>query len=231
MMRIQKFLSNYGFCSRRQAEEYIKQGKVVLNGNVVKELGTKINVESDTIFVDGTKIKIKKTPPIYIALNKPKGYISSCKHKGQKTVIDLINIKERVYPVGRLDKDSTGLIILTNDGTLHHKLSHPSFNHQKEYEVVVDKSIKDSDLKKMAEGIVLDEKKTRPAKVSRIDASSFMITLQEGRNRQIRRMAEALNFKVVSLKRVRIESIKLDRLQPGKFRFLSDREVNKIIKK
>ena len=231
MMRIQKFLSNYGFCSRRQAEEYIKQGKVVLNGNVVKELGTKINVESDTIFVDGTKIKIKKTPPIYIALNKPKGYISSCKHKGQKTVIDLINIKERVYPVGRLDKDSTGLIILTNDGTLHHKLSHPSFNHQKEYEVVVDKSIKDSDLKKMAEGIVLDEKKTRPAKVSRIDVSSFMITLQEGRNRQIRRMAEALNFKVVSLKRVRIENIKLDRLQPGKFRFLSDREVNKIIKK
>ena len=224
-MRIQKFLSSVGFCSRRKAEEYIEKGLVKLNGDVVKELGTKIDKQKDILIVDGEKIENKKEALIYIALNKPKDCISSCvrdKHKNEKIILDLVDIKERVYPIGRLDKDSTGLILLTNDGAMHHKLSHPSFNHEKEYEVVLNKNIENGDLKKLKNGVLLNGKKTRKAKVKKVSKNSFIITLKEGRNRQIRRMAEAINKKVINLKRIRIGNIKLKelKLKKGEYCFI-----------
>ena len=135
-MRLQKFLAHAGVCSRRKGEEYILEGRVRVNREVVNSLGTKINPESDHVEVDGKPVAIAHDKKkIYIALNKPRGVVSSCSHAGEKIVLDLIDINERVYPIGRLDKDSLGLLLLTNDGELHNRLSHPSFDHEKEYVV------------------------------------------------------------------------------------------------
>ena len=139
-MRLQKFLSRAGICSRRKGEEYIKAGWVKVNGEVVTELGIKVDPERDAVEVDKDAIR-SDSKPTYIALNKPRGYVSSCHQQNEKIVLDLLDISERVYPIGRLDKDSTGLLLLTNDGRLHHRLSHPSFNHEKEYEVTVAKPL------------------------------------------------------------------------------------------
>ena len=142
VMRLQKYLSAAGFCSRRRGETYIREGHVTVNDHTVTELGTKVDPETDRVTVDDTPIVMDQNT-VYIALNKPKGYITSCSRNfpDEKIVIDLLDIPERVYPVGRLDKDSTGLLLLTNDGRLHHRLSHPSFDHEKEYEVQVDRPI------------------------------------------------------------------------------------------
>jgi len=229
-MRLQKFLASAGVCSRRAGEELILSGLVKVNGKPATELGTRVNPEKDIIEVRGKNVTIQEEY-IYIALNKPAGYVTSCSHPGEKIVLDLVEVGARIFPVGRLDKDSTGLLILTNDGRIHHKLSHPSFDHEKEYEVTLKKEIRDSDLKQMATGIIIEDKKTRPARVIRLSANSFNITLKEGRNRQIRKMAEALGHNVMRLHRIRFSDIRIGNLEPGRWRYLSSHEKTFLLKK
>ncbi len=228
IMRLQKFLSAAGFCSRRRGEELIVSGGVRVNGVVVKELGTKIDPEKDIVEVGGNRIEAKNKL-IYIALNKPKGYITTCSRDRGKIVIVLIDIPERVYPIGRLDKDSSGLLLLTNDGRLHNILSHPSFDHEKEYEVLVSRPVDDESINKMASGIHLSEGRTRPALVKRISSDKFRIVLKEGRNRQIRRMVEKVGNRVRELKRIRISNIRLGGLKEGCWRYLTEKEKKELL--
>jgi len=227
-MRLQKFLSSAGVCSRRKGEEFIVAGKVSVNGKIITELGTKIDPARDQVEVDGQVIK-PTDEFIYIALNKPGDYVTSCSHPGEKIVVDLVDISERIYPVGRLDKDSTGLLLLTNDGRIHHRLSHPSFDHEKEYDVSVARPISDGALQKMRAGLPLMGTRTRPARVARISARRFRIVLQEGRNRQIRRMVRKVGNKVTRLQRIRVAGIKLGKLASGKWRHLSQSEKESLL--
>ncbi|MDY6904722.1 MAG: pseudouridine synthase [Thermodesulfobacteriota bacterium] len=227
-MRLQKFLSAAGVCSRRRAETYIKEGKVKVNGQVVTQLGTKVAPETDIVEFQGTRV-LPAADKIYIALHKPAGYVSSCLQKQEQTVMELVKIPGRFYPVGRLDKDSTGLLLLTNDGRLHHRLSHPSFDHEKEYDVTVAQPFDDSALAAMRKGIRLSGKKTRPAKVKRIAARRFSITLQEGRNRQIRRMVNKLGNEVVTLHRTRISAVRIGNLPEGGWRHLTEAEKQALL--
>jgi 23S rRNA pseudouridine2605 synthase/23S rRNA pseudouridine2604 synthase len=228
-MRLQKFLSTAGVCSRRKGEEYIKAGWVAVNGEVITELGSKIDPNTDRVTVQGKLIEAAPGPLIYIALNKPEGYVTSCEHPGEKIIMDLIDIEERVYPVGRLDKDSTGLLLLTNDGRLHHALSHPSFDHEKEYDVTVSAPIPEGALRKMAKGLPMMGRTTRPAQVKRISPKRFRIVLKEGRNRQIRRMVRKVGGQVIRLNRIRISNIKLGRLAEGKWRYLTENEQKTLL--
>jgi len=222
-MRLQKFLSQAGVCSRRHGEQYILAGRIAVNGRVVAELGTKVDPVQDRVEVDGRPVQLTQTL-IYIALNKPRGYVTSCRQPDEKLVVDLVDIPQRVYPVGRLDKDSSGLLLLTNDGRLHHRLSHPSFDHEKEYIVAVDRPIADGALSRMARGMPILGAPTRPAAVKRLTPNRFRITLQEGRNRQIRRMVRKVGHRVTRLQRVRIANITLGRLAPGSWRHLTAKE-------
>jgi 23S rRNA pseudouridine2605 synthase/23S rRNA pseudouridine2604 synthase len=228
-IRLQKHLAQAGVCSRREGERLILDGRVSVNGKVVTELGTKVEPETDRISFDGKPVAGGEQA-VYILLNKPPGVISSCRHRGGKIVLDLVDIAERVYPVGRLDKDSEGLLLLTNDGRLHLSLSHPSFDHEKEYEVTTTRTLSDEDLRQMASGIRLSGRVTRPARVRRISARKFRIVLQEGRNRQIRRMLGRLNHEAVRLKRVRMASLRLGALPLGSWRHLSAKEKESLFK-
>jgi 23S rRNA pseudouridine2605 synthase/23S rRNA pseudouridine2604 synthase len=228
-IRLQKFLSGAGICSRRKGEEYIKAGWVKVNGKIVTELGVKVDPHQDVIEVDSDAIR-SDTPPVYIALNKPRGYVSSCYQPNEKIVLDLLDIAERVYPIGRLDKDSTGLLLLTNDGHLHQRLSHPSFNHEKAYEVTVAKPLPEGALRKLADGLPMMGTRTRPARVKRISGRRFRIILQEGKNRQIRRMVRKVGNQVVDLKRIRIANIELGRLPIGRWRHLTKNEIDVLFK-
>jgi len=228
-MRLQKYLSAAGICSRRQGEEYIQDGRVKVNGITVTQLGTKVDPETDRVEVDGKPIELKQDP-VYIALNKPKGFVTSCSHPGEKIVMDLVEIPERIYPIGRLDKDSTGLLLLTNDGGLHHRLSHPSFDHEKEYDVTVSKVIPDGALRRLAKGLPLMGSKTRPAEIERISSKRFRIILKEGKNRQIRRMVRKVGNQVTRLKRIRVSNIKLGRLTEGTWRYLTVKEQKMLLK-
>ena len=227
LMRLQKFLSAAGVCSRRRGEDYIQAGRIQVNGEVVQMLGTKIDPESDRVLVDGKPVSLEKRS-VYIALNKPVGYVTTCEQPGDRIVMDLINIPERVYPIGRLDKDSTGLLLFTNDGRLHHRLSHPSFDHEKEYEVTTAQPIPEGALRKMAEGLPLMGSVTRPAKVRRLSPTQFRITLREGRNRQVRRMVRKVGGHVAALRRVRVASVRLGSLAEGAWRHLTEREISDL---
>lgn len=227
-MRLQKFLSAAGVCSRRRAELYIKEGQVRVNGEVVTRLGTKVSSETDVVEFRGARVRLA-SEGIYIALHKPAGFVTSCFQEQERTVMELVDIPGRVYPVGRLDKDSTGLLLLTNDGRLHNRLSHPSFDHEKEYEVTVARPIDDSALAAMRKGIRITGKKTRPARVKRISARRFRIILREGRNRQIRRMVNKLNNKVLALHRIRIATIKIGNIPEGGWRYLTDAEKRELL--
>ncbi len=201
----------------------------MVNGQTVIELGKKVDPENDLVAVDNSPVQ----PPgqlIYLALNKPPDYVTSCSHPGEKIVLDLVDVPQRVYPIGRLDKDSTGLLLLTNDGRLHHKLSHPSYDHEKEYDVSVAKPISDGALRKMAAGLPMMDTHTRPARVRRTSARRFRIVLQEGKNRQVRRMVRKVGNQVLGLKRVRVAHIKLGRLAPGEWRHLAHHEKTELIK-
>jgi 23S rRNA pseudouridine2605 synthase/23S rRNA pseudouridine2604 synthase len=228
-MRLQKYLSAAGVCSRRKGEEYIVAGRVSVNGKTVTELGSRVDPDRDAVAVDNAPVSLSGER-IYIALNKPKGVVSSCGQKRTKTVIDLVDIPERVYPVGRLDKDSTGLLILTNDGQLHQRLAHPSFDHEKEYDVTVAFPITDGALRKIAEGMPLMGSRTRPAVVERVGPRRFRVVLKEGRNRQIRRMVRKLGNRVTRLERLRTANIQLGRLSPGQWRHLTEEERNRLLK-
>lgn len=228
-MRLQKFLAHAGVCSRRRGEAYILEGRVRVNREVILSLGTKVDPEADLVEVDGKKIILADDrKKIYIALNKPRGVVSSCSHPGERVVVDLIDIKDRVYPVGRLDKDSLGLLLLTDDGTLHNRLSHPSFDHEKEYVVETTAPITDQALDQMAEGIFLDARLTRKARVKRLSDNSFNIVLKQGLNRQIRRMVTAVGNRVKMLKRVRMGNVRLGDLGVGKWRYLTESEVREL---
>jgi len=229
LMRLQKFLSTAGVCSRRKGEEFIRAGRVRVNGRVVAELGAKIDPEQDRVSVDGTPVQ-PEVPSVYIALNKPPGYVTSCRHAGKRIVLELVDVPQRIFPVGRLDKDSTGLLLLTNDGRLHQKLSHPSFDHEKEYDVSVERPISDGALQRMAEGMPILDGRTRPAEVRRTGERRFRIVLKEGRNRQIRRMVRRLGNEVVELKRIRVAAVRLGRLSEGAWRYLTDLEVKALLK-
>ena len=227
-MRLQKYLSSAGFCSRRKGEEYIKDGLVKVNGITVLELGTKVDPQNDRIEVNGTLVQGDQKS-VYIALNKPREYVTSCDHPGEKIVLDLVDIPGRIYPVGRLDKNSTGLLLLTNDGRLHHKLSHPSFDHEKEYEVTLSSYITDGALKSLEKGVAVMGTKTRPAKIKRLSSKRFLIILKEGKNRQIRRMVGKVGGSVIGLKRIRISNIKLGKLSEGSWRYLREKEKEGLL--
>ena len=228
LVRLQKYLSAAGVCSRRKGEELIVAGKVAVNGEIVVELGTKIDPDQDQVEVDGKLVRPSHSL-VYIALNKPKDYVTSCSHPGEKVVVDLVDISERIYPVGRLDKDSTGLLLLTNDGRIHHRLSHPSFDHEKEYDVTVARPIPDGALKKMSDGLPLMGTKTRPARITRISPRRFRMVLQEGKNRQIRRMVFKVGNEVTRLQRKRFANVKLGNLPPGKWRYLKESEKKSLL--
>lgn len=228
-MRLQKFLSAAGYCSRRKGETLILAGRVQVNGQVVTELGTKVAAGQDRVTVDGQPVGVADEL-VYIALHKPKGVVTSCAHEGAPVVTDLIELAARIYPIGRLDKDSTGLLLLTNDGRLHHRLLHPSFDHEKEYEVTLARPIADGELNRLARGIDLNGRVTRTAMVTRLAANAFRIVLQEGRNRQIRRMVRVLGHRVTQLKRIRVASIALGGLKEGRWRRLSPGELRGLLR-
>lgn len=227
-IRLQKFLSSAGFCSRRKGEEYIQSGCVTVNDIVVTKLGTKVDPKTDRIEVNGILVE-ENLNLIYVALNKPKGYVTTCSQPDDKIVLDIVDISDRIYPIGRLDKASTGLLLLTNDGRLHHQLSHPSFDHEKEYEVKVARPISDVQLKKMAKGLPMMGTKTRPAEIVRITSRVFHIVLKEGRNRQIRRMVRKIGNRVIRLKRIRVSNIMLGELEEGDWRYLSEKEKDDLL--
>lgn len=201
--RLQKFIAECGVASRRQAEKLIISGNVRVNGKTIRQLGTKIDPAKDKVIVAGKSLK-QKEEKIYIKLNKPYGFLSSCrKYPGEKNILDLIkNVPYRLYPVGRLDKDSEGLIILTNDGELANRLMHPRYQHEKEYEVIVRFQISNDKIVQLSRGIVMNGKKTLPCKIKITGDKRYNIILREGRKRQIRRMLERVGNRVTSLKRV-----------------------------
>lgn len=227
-IRLQKFLSAAGVCSRRKGEDHIRSGDVAVNGRTIMELGTRVDPETDQVMFKGELVRLAPSK-IYIALNKPKGCVTSCDHPGKRVVLDLINIPERIFPIGRLDKDSTGLLLLTNDGPLHNHLSHPSFDHEKEYEVTVGKPIPDGALTAMAKGMPMMGTMTRQAEIQRLSAVQFRIILKEGRNRQIRRMVKKVGNHVTALKRIRVANIRLEGLPEGKWRHLTADERKELL--
>ncbi len=224
--RINKYLSEIGYCSRREADKLIEQGRIMVNSKEAK-MGYKVQ-KDDVIHVDGEKIKHKKRKRIFIALNKPKGVVCTTNAGVEENnIIDYINFRERVFPIGRLDKTTTGLILLTNDGDTANKILKTAYNNEKEYLVRVNRPIPEEVLKKMSEGVKILGKKTKKCKVEKIKSTEFKIILTQGLNRQIRRMCEHFDFRVVSLQRVRIMNIKLD-VREGKYRLLNDKEISEL---
>lgn len=229
-MRLQKYMAMCGVASRRKSEEIIQEGRVKVNNKIVTELGTIVDPKTDKVSVDGKIIKMESNK-IYIMINKPIGYVSSLKdEKGRRTVTDLIEgVNERIYPVGRLDADTTGLLLLTNDGDLAYKLTHPRNNIDKKYIAIVDGIPNKSALDSLRKGVYIDGKKTSPAKVKiakKYDEDSILdIIIHEGRNRQVKKMCEAVGHPVKKLKRVSIGEIEIGGLNVGYWRFLNDEEL------
>ena len=233
MERIQKVIAQSGYCSRRKAEDFIKKGLVSVNGNIIREMGYKVN-NDDYIEVEGNSI-IDKESKVYYLLNKPRGVITSTSDdKNRKTVIDLIADLRRIYPVGRLDYDTTGLIILTNDGVLANLLMHPKNKIDKVYIAKIEGIITKVDIQKLEKGIVIGGFKTSKskAKIIRIDkknnTSIVELTIHEGKNHQVKNMFKALNYNVLKLKREKIAFLTLDGLNSGEYRTLSIKEVKKL---
>ena len=225
-MRINKYLSQIGICSRREADKLVDSGRIKVN-NEIAILGTKIN-EGDKITIDNKLIKPKKKKTIFIAFNKPKGVVCTTNRLIEKNnIIDYINFSERIFPVGRLDKLSEGLIFLTNDGSLVNKVLRSRNNKEKEYLVEVNKNITTDFIRQMSNGIPILNTVTKNCKLIKVSTTTFKIILTQGLNRQIRRMCEFLGYKVVSLKRTRIMSINLD-VETGKWRHLSSRELDSL---
>ncbi len=225
-IRINKYLSEVGFCSRREADRLLEEGRITINGKV-PELGTKVSDE-DEIFVDGKTIKKVEEDFVYIAFNKPVGIVCTTDTKREKNnIVDYINHPKRIFPIGRLDKPSEGLILLTSDGDIVNKILRARNNHEKEYFVRVNKPITEKFLEKMRNGVPILDTVTKKCEVEKIDTMNFRIVLTQGLNRQIRRMCEHLDYEVKKLKRVRIMNIKLD-LPVGKWRDLTPLEMNEL---
>jgi 23S rRNA pseudouridine2604 synthase len=221
--RINKYLSEVGYCSRRAADKLIEEGKVTINGKV-PEMGTKI-VPGDEVRVNGQLISDATEKPVYIAFNKPVGVVCTTDTKVERNnIVEYINYPKRIFPIGRLDKASEGLIFLTNDGDIVNKILRARNNHEKEYIVTVDRPISPDFVKRMSKGIPILDTVTRECVVEQVSKFSFRIILTQGLNRQIRRMCEFLNYEVVKLKRVRIMNIQLD-TEIGQWRYLTDEEM------
>ena len=225
--RINKFLSEVGYCSRRAADKLIEQGRVTIN-DVIPEMGTKITPQ-DIVKVDGKLISKPQDKPVYIALNKPVGIVCTTDSGVEKdNIIDFINYPKRIFPIGRLDKPSEGLILLTNDGDIVNKILRARNNHEKEYIVTVNKAITKEFVTQMSNGVPILDTITRKCKVEQIGVAKFKIILTQGLNRQIRRMCEHLDYRVAKLKRTRIMNITLDNLPVGKWRELTTEELKEI---
>jgi 23S rRNA pseudouridine2604 synthase len=225
-IQVNKFISSSGFCSRREADKLIEQGRVSVNHEII-DLGARVR-EGDTVEVDGERIKNKSKQNLYIAFNKPVGITSTTDLKDKSNIISYIDHPKRIFPIGRLDKDSEGLILLTNDGDIVNKVLRAGNEHEKEYVVTVDKQLTGEFLKRMAGGVAILDSKTKPCIVREAGNKRFKIILTEGLNRQIRRMCEHLGYHVTSLKRIRIMNIHLDSLAIGKWRALSPSEIDKL---
>jgi 23S rRNA pseudouridine2604 synthase len=221
-MRLNKYISETGLCSRREADKWIESGRVTYNG-LPAVLGTRVS-GGDEVRVDGQLLAAKRRQ-IYIALNKPVGITCTTENHIDGNIIDLIGHAERIFPIGRLDKDSEGLILLTNNGDIVNEILRSENNHEKEYIVTVDRTITDLALKMMADGVKIMGEITKPCRVSRIDDRTFRMILTQGLNRQIRRMCSALGFKARRLQRVRIINVELGGLAAGEWRELADAEV------
>jgi 23S rRNA pseudouridine2605 synthase len=234
-VKLQKYLSSCSVASRRKSEELISAGKVKVNGKVAS-LGDRVTPELDNVRVDGKKIEFKQHGKYYIMLNKPRGYVTTMSdEKGRKCVVDLVkDIPERVYPAGRLDKDSEGLLIMTNDGDFANKLIHPSKNIWKTYRVTVRPNLTEDQLTALCTGIEIDGKPTEPARVNVLVHERgrvvMEISIKEGRNRQIRKMCESVGLEIARLKRVSIGTLKLGMLSPGKWRDLTQEEIKMFLK-
>lgn len=232
-MRLNKFLSNSGVASRRKSDELISQGKVFVNGKVVTELGLQINEKKDKVMVEGKQIKLPSSF-VYIKLNKPKGYACTAHdEKGRKTIYELIDTDERLFSIGRLDYDTEGLILLTNDGDFANKVAHPKYAIEKEYRVTIEGQIKESELAVLRKGVVIDGERMPSAKVEFLSAddkfTKLSVVIDEGQNRQIRRMFEAIGKSIRLLKRVRIGQVRLGGLKRGDYRDLTEDELNSLV--
>ena len=234
--RLQKYLANSGIASRRKCEELILQGKIQVNGKVVTELGTKINPEKDNIKFDGKEVRMANRL-VYILLNKPIGYVTTVDDQfGRDTVLDLVKVKERIVPVGRLDMYTSGALILTNDGDFVYKVTHPKHEIEKTYTVTVKGIVQDDEVEKLRNGVKIYDYTTKPAKVRILktdvdkNISRLEITIHEGKNRQVRKMCEAVNRKVLALHRSKIGNIGVKDIELGKWRYLRENEVQKLIK-
>ena len=236
-VRLQKYLANQGVCSRRKAEEYIVEGFIKVNGKIVTELGTKINPEKDEVLFKGEKVgKVDKK--VYILLNKPIGYVTTTKDQfNRDTVLDLVNIKEKILPVGRLDMYTSGAIILTNDGEFIYKVTHPKYEIEKTYNVTVKGIITEEEMKMLKQGVKIDDYISGKAKVRilKIDKekeiSRIEITIHEGKNREVRKMCASIGKKVLALHRSKIENIDVKNLKLGEWRYLTKKEVDSLQEK
>lgn len=227
-MRLNKYISSTGICSRREADAWIDAGRVTING-AVATLGTQVN-DGDEVCVDGRPVG-SGPRRIYIALNKPVGITCTTERDVEGNIVDFIGHRERIFPVGRLDKDSEGLILLTNDGDIVNEILRVENEHEKEYEVTVDRPVTEIFLNGMATGVRILGTVTKPCKVKRIGPATFRIILTQGLNRQIRRMCSFFGYQVVKLQRVRIINLTLDGLKVGKWRELSEAEVAGLLPK
>lgn len=223
-MRINKLFSNFGICSRRETNRIIREGRVTVNGEICIE-GQWVEL-SDDIRLDGEILKPKEK--IYIALNKPVGIVCTASEEVENNIIDYLKIDDYVFPIGRLDKDSQGLIILTNDGDLANQVLAAENNHEKEYIVTLDQPFYDDFIEKMEQGVEILGQVTRPCKVKRINENIYSIILTQGLNRQIRRMSKAFGFNVVKLERTRIVNINLEGIDYGKWRYISKEEIKSL---
>lgn len=225
LKRLNKFISETGFCSRREADKLIEQGRVTVNGTI-PQLGTKVSAR-DSVEIDGASIN-KKELPVYLAFNKPVGITCTTELKIRDNIIDYINYKKRIFPIGRLDKPSEGLIFLTNDGDIVNKILRAGNNHEKEYLVTVNRPITPQFLEKMANGVSILGTVTKKCTLTQEAKSTFRIILTQGLNRQIRRMCETLGYSVLKLKRTRIMNVSLKGLKSGEWRYLTQKEISEI---
>lgn len=224
-IRINKFLSEVGYCSRREADKLLEQGRIIINGKI-PELGTKV-LPTDEVRVNGQLVTEKEEPKIYLAVNKPVGIECTTNQSVRGNIVDFVNYPERIFPVGRLDKDSEGLIIMTNDGDIVNKILRARNNHEKEYIVTVNKTITDRFIQRMGAGVPILDTVTKECRVEKISSTTFRIFLTQGLNRQIRRMCEYFDYEVVALKRIRIMNISLD-VPVGKYRDITKAEMDEL---
>ena len=234
--RVQKYLANCGVASRRKCEEYIIQGKVKVNGETITQLGIKINPEKDIVEFENKIIK-EKSKKVYILLNKPIGYVTTAKDQfGRDTVLDLVRVKERIVPVGRLDMYTSGALILTDDGEFMYKVTHPKHEIEKTYTVTVKGIVGQSEVEKLRQGVEIEDYITKPAKVKILktdtekNMSRLEITIHEGKNRQVRKMCEAVGRSVLALHRSKIGGIGVKDLELGKWRYLNSKEIEQLLK-